>query len=118
MRRWPWQSTAEPSPVLVRDARHVDMASVLDFCRRQPVEAALLGEHVEAMLTSPQLRDQLLCVSTPEGLQGLCWTGGNMVPLGIDTSRSEERRVGQESRARVAQAHSANNRSNGNKVRA
>lgn len=90
MRRWPWQSTAEPSPVLVRDARHVDMASVLDFCRRQPVEAALLGEHVEAMLTSPQLRDQLLCVSTPEGLQGLCWTGGNMVPLGIDTSLMPE----------------------------
>lgn len=59
------------------------MASVLEFCREQPVDAALLGEHVEAMMTGPQLRDQLLCVSAPDGLQGLCWTGGNMVPLGI-----------------------------------
>src|SRR5690606_15028216 len=90
MRRWPWQSTAEPSPVLVRDARHGDMASVLDFGRRQPGEAARLGEHAEAMLTSPQLRDQLLCGSTPEGLQGLCWTGGNMVPPGIGTSLMPE----------------------------
>lgn len=83
MARWPWQAAADPSPVLVRDARAIDMVTVLEFCRRQPVEAALLGEHVEAMLTGPQLRDQLLCVSAPDGLHGLCWTGGNMVPLGI-----------------------------------
>lgn len=82
MARWPWQTTTEPS-ILVRDARHVEMATVLEYCRRQPVDAALMGEHVEAMLSSPQLRDQLLCVSTPDGLEGLCWVGGNMVPLGI-----------------------------------
>lgn len=86
MARWPWQTTAAPSPILVRDARHVDMGSVLDFCRQRPVDAALLGEHVEAMMAGPQLRDQLLCVSTPGGLAGLCWTGGNMVPLGIEPS--------------------------------
>lgn len=90
MARWPWQGTADPSPVLVRDARAIDMASVLDFCRAQPVDAALLGEHVEAMVAGPQLRDQLLCVSAPDGLHGLCWTGGNMVPLGIPASAMAE----------------------------
>ncbi|GAB2596503.1 GNAT family N-acetyltransferase [Pseudactinotalea suaedae] len=79
-----------PSPILVRDARAVDMGSVLEYCHQQPVDAALLGEHVEAMVTSPQLRDQLLCVSTPAGLAGLCWTGGNMVPLGIEPSAMSE----------------------------
>lgn len=83
MARWPWQAMMEPPPTLIRDARSVDMASVLEFCQRQAVEAALLGEHVEAMVSSPQLRDQLLCVSRPDGLHGLCWTGGNMVPLGV-----------------------------------
>lgn len=83
MARWPWQTTVDPSPVIVRDARHVPMSDVLAFCAQQPVEAALLGEHVEAMVNGPQLRDQLLCVSAPDGLRGLCWTGGNMVPLGI-----------------------------------
>lgn len=82
MARWPWQTISDPG-VLVRDARYLDMESVLAFCRAQPVEAALLGEHVEAMMTAPQLREQLLGVSTPAGLSGLCWTGGNMVPLGI-----------------------------------
>lgn len=86
MARWSWRTTAAPSPVLVRDARSVDMGSVLEFCRERPVDAALLGEHVEAMAAGPQLRDSLLCVSTPAGLAGLCWTGGNMVPLGIEPS--------------------------------
>ncbi|MFV0253841.1 MAG: GNAT family N-acetyltransferase [Beutenbergiaceae bacterium] len=82
MARWPWRDAAQPD-ILIRDARHVDLSTVLDFCHQRPVEAALLGEHVEAMLSAPQLRDQLLCVSTPAGLQGLCWTGGNLVPLNI-----------------------------------
>lgn len=90
MARWPWQSTAAPSPILVRDARNVDMGTVLEFCQQQAVEAALLGEHVEAMVAGPQLRDQLLCVSTPGGLAGLCWTGGNMVPLGVEPSAMPE----------------------------
>jgi len=66
------------------------MGSVLEYCHQQPVDAALLGEHVEAMVAGPQLRDQLLCVSTPVGLAGLCWTGGNMVPLGIEPSAMPE----------------------------
>ncbi|WP_156254205.1 DUF4081 domain-containing GNAT family N-acetyltransferase [Pseudactinotalea terrae] len=86
MARWPWQSTTAPSPILVRDARNVDMGGVLEFCQQRAVDAALLGEHVEAMVAGPQLREQLLCVSTPAGLAGLCWTGGNMVPLGIEPS--------------------------------
>ncbi|MFV0425640.1 MAG: GNAT family N-acetyltransferase [Beutenbergiaceae bacterium] len=83
MARWPWRNPADPD-VLVRDARNADLSAVLDFCHRQPVEAALLGEHVEAMARVPQLREQLLCVHTPDGLSGLCWTGGNVVPLGVD----------------------------------
>lgn len=92
MARWPWRSTtAPPSPgVLVRDARAIDMDEVLALCHRDPVAAALLGEHVEAMVSSPQLRDQLLCVSAPDGLRGLCWTGGNMVPLGVEGAAIEE----------------------------
>lgn len=93
MPRWPWRppgTAPVPSLVLVRDARAIDLATVLAFCRQQPVDAALLGEHVEAMMTGPQLRDQLLCVSAPDGLQGLCWTGGNMVPLGIPTPLMSE----------------------------
>lgn len=83
MARWPWQGTVEPPSVVVRDAHTVELETIVEFCRRRPVEAALLGEHVEAMRRGPQLKDQLLCVSTPDGLEGLCWTGGNMVPLGI-----------------------------------
>lgn len=98
MARWPWQTAAPRSPVLVRDARHVDMASVLEFCQQRAVDAALLGEHVEAMMAGPQLRDQLLCVSTPGGLAGLCWTGGNMVPLAIDPAAMPE--VAEEVRSR------------------
>ncbi|WP_246465197.1 DUF4081 domain-containing GNAT family N-acetyltransferase [Ruania alkalisoli] len=75
-----------PEPVpepLVTSARSADAGELLRFCQAAPVDAALLGEHVEALPRYAFTRDQLLCVRTSEGLDGLCWTGGNVVPFRV-----------------------------------
>lgn len=81
---WPWRSPETQVPHLtVSDARSADADAVVAFCREAPVDAALLGEHVEAMARMPFYRDQLLCVTDTDELSGLCWVGGNMVPFRI-----------------------------------
>ncbi|UFU05190.1 GNAT family N-acetyltransferase [Ruania halotolerans] len=69
--------------VIVTDSRSVDPSLITAFCRQDPVDAALLGEHVEALERYAFYRDQVLCVRTSAGLDGLCWTGGNVVPFRV-----------------------------------
>ncbi|UFU04168.1 GNAT family N-acetyltransferase [Ruania suaedae] len=90
MPSWPRPRTARgarartpelvPEP-LVSTARGADVAELVRFCRTDPVDAALLAEHVEALPRYAFTREQLLYVRTTEGLGGLCWTGGNVVPF-------------------------------------
>ncbi|CAM3396618.1 DUF4081 domain-containing protein [Occultella aeris] len=82
MPTWPWRAPLQTHPdVVVQDARSADVAELIAFAKQDPVDAALLGEHVEAMSSYGFYRDQLLCIREPHGLTGLCWTGGNLVPL-------------------------------------
>lgn len=95
---WPWRTPPDVSHVSVSDARSTDHGDLVAFCRDAPVDAALLGEHVEAMAQMPFYRDQLLCVRESDRLTGLCWVGGNMVPFRIPPEAFE--RVGAEVRRR------------------
>ncbi|SED85292.1 DUF4081 domain-containing GNAT family N-acetyltransferase [Ruania alba] len=91
MPTWPWHHVRTDrgrrheadSGVLVADARSADPGQLVAFCREAPVDAALLGEHVEALERYAFYRDQVLCVRTSAGLDGLCWTGGNVVPYRV-----------------------------------
>lgn len=64
----------------MQDARGLPVDDVRDFCLQAPVDAALLGEHVEALGRFSFYGDQLWCVMADGRLRGLCWTGGNVVP--------------------------------------
>lgn len=91
MPSWPRRSrTARPAPALdVRDARGLPTGDIRDFCLQAPVEAALLGEHVEALGRFSFYGDQLWCLMTDGRLQGLCWTGGNVVPYRLPPGGAE-----------------------------
>lgn len=91
MPSWPRRSrTARPAPALdVQDAREFASADVRDFCLQAPVEAALLGEHVEALGRFSFYGDQLWCLTSGGRLQGLCWTGGNVVPYRLPPGGAE-----------------------------
>ena len=73
----------------MRDARGLPAGDVRDFCLQAPVEAALLGEHVEALGRFSFYGDQLWCLLDGGRLHGLCWTGGNVVPYRLPPGGSE-----------------------------
>ncbi len=91
MPSWPRRSrTARPAPALdVRDARGLPTGDIRDFCLQAPVDAALLGEHVEALGRFSFYGDQLWCLMAGGSLQGLCWTGGNVVPYRMPPGGAE-----------------------------
>src|SRR5690625_2402788 len=82
MPSWPRRTrSTRPAPSLeIQDARNLRAADIRSFCLRAPVEAALLGEHVEALGRYAFYGDQLWCLVDGGRLEGLCWTGGNVVP--------------------------------------
>lgn len=67
----------------VRDGHDVSLQALTDFCAAHPVEVALMAEHVLAMEHDPSLRDHLLCFTEGGVITGVCWIGGNIVPVGI-----------------------------------
>lgn len=71
------------------DARGHSPAALREFCLRDPVGAALLGEHVEALGQYSFYGDQLWCLTDQGELTGMCWTGGNVVPFRLGTLGTE-----------------------------
>src|SRR5699024_7137043 len=67
------------------DARGHSPAALREFCLRDPVGAALLGEHVEALGQFSFYGDQMWCLADQGELTGMCWTGGNVVPFRLGT---------------------------------
>lgn len=63
------------------DARGHSATALQDFCLQDPVGAALLGEHVEALARYSFYGSQMWCLAAAGELTGLCWTGGNVVPF-------------------------------------
>src|SRR5699024_11380205 len=82
MPSWPrrTRSTRPAPPLEIQDARSLRAADIRSFCLRAPDEAALLGEHVEALGRYAFYGDQLWCLVDGGRLEGLCWTGGHVVP--------------------------------------
>ncbi len=91
MPSWPRRTRSiRPAPPLeVQDARSLRTADIQAFCQRDPVEAALLGEHVEALGRYSFYGDQLWCLVDGGRLEGLCWTGGNVVPYRLPPGGAE-----------------------------
>lgn len=73
----------------LQDARSLRAADIREFCLQAPVEAALLGEHVEALGRYAFYGDQLWCLVDGGRLEGLCWTGGNVVPYRLPAGGAE-----------------------------
>lgn len=71
------------------DARGHTPAALRDFCLRDPVGAALLAEHVDALERYTFYGDQLWCLRSSGELSGLCWTGGNVVPFRLDAPATD-----------------------------
>lgn len=67
------------------DGHDVDLDQVEAFCLARPAEVALMAEYVHEMRYSLDLRDYLLCVfdTRDHTLVGVCWLGGNIVPVGL-----------------------------------
>ena len=91
MPSWPRRTrTTHPASALqVQDARSLRAGDIRDFCLVSPVEAALLGEHVEALGRYAFYGDQLWCLVDGGRLEGLCWTGGNVVPFRLPPGGAE-----------------------------
>src|SRR5699024_12651457 len=91
MPSWPRRTrSTRPAPSLeIQDARNLRAADIRSFCLRAPVEAALLGEHVEALGRYAFYGDQLWCLVDGGRLEGLCWTGGNVVPYRLPSGGPE-----------------------------
>lgn len=91
MPSWPRRTrSTRPAPSLeIQDARSLRAADIRSFCLRSPVEAALLGEHVEALGRYAFYGDQLWCLVDGGRLEGLCWTGGNVVPYRLPPGGAE-----------------------------
>ncbi len=70
---------------LILDAHEVDLDEVDAFCSAHAAGVALMAEYVQHMRFNGHLRDFLLCVVDPETLRiaGLCWIGGNIVPVQV-----------------------------------
>lgn len=68
----------------ILDAHDVDLDEIDSFCARHAPHVALMAEYVHSLRYNTHLRDYLLCVLDGEGrLLGLCWTGGNIVPVAL-----------------------------------
>ncbi len=64
--------------------REVDPERIVDFCAAHPVEAALMAEPVQTLRWSAALGESVLVARTPGGdVTGVCWIGGNVVPVGF-----------------------------------
>lgn len=72
-------------PWLVLDAHEVDSGDIDKFCSAHSVEVALMAEHIHAMRYNPSLKDFLLCLVDPvtSEIAGVCWIGGNIVPVAV-----------------------------------
>src|SRR5699024_9885433 len=91
MPSWPRRTrSTRPAPSLeIQEARSLRAAGARSFSPRAPVEAALLGEHVEALGRYACEGDQLWCLVDGGRLEGLCWTGGNVVPYRLPPGGAE-----------------------------
>lgn len=85
----------------VVDAHEVDLDQIEQFSHTYPADVALMAEYIHEMRYSFDLRDYLLCVvdSRNGALEGLCWLGGNIVPVNLPETAAK--RVVREVRRRA-----------------
>lgn len=68
------------------DATATSIAAIQDFCRERAVQGALLNEYASVLHEAPHLREYFYCVLEDDEVVGVCWVGGNIVPLAIPTA--------------------------------
>lgn len=74
----------KPGWVII-DAHEMDPQRIKEYCAAHPTKVALFAEYIDFLPYQSHLRDYLLGVVNPRTgiLGGLCWLGGNVVPVNL-----------------------------------
>lgn len=69
----------------ILDAHQVDIEAIEQFCADFAPQVALMVEYLDHLRYSPHVRDYVLCVVPADTTEiaGICWIGGNIVPVNI-----------------------------------
>lgn len=76
----------------IRDANDVDIDQIESYCTVHAPKVALMVEYIDHLRYSGQIRDYLLCVVDADtgAIGGVCWIGGNIVPVNIPPSAARD----------------------------